>query len=411
MGQRADEIENVDPVGSVPADDSGYTASEFATNAGYDGALNGMPYSEGAPDMYAAQVTSYATDAEGEGDFDAGGPDEIEITRVQIEQTRTELSSTIDAIQDKLAPSTLKEQAKDAVREATVGKAQDMVESATGKAQEVVGNATDKAQEVVGSATDSARGFGSSIVETIRENPIPAALAGISIGWLFMSSRKHSSNNNNSYNSYAYSPGRQYDQYGYTRRQDWDDQYRGYSYDNGYGNTGGQGIGDRASNIAGQAQSAVGNVAGQAQDMAGSAVGTVQNTASNVAGSVQDTAGQVAGTVTDTAGQLGQSAQQGYYQARSGMQRMMDQNPLAVGLMGLGLGAAIGLALPETEKENELMGEQRDQLMGVAQNKVQDVAQKAQSVAQEAVGAAKDAAQSAAEDQGLTSSESSSSNS
>jgi uncharacterized protein YjbJ (UPF0337 family) len=401
MGQRANDIENADPIGSVPVDDVDYTSGEFATGAGYDGALNGLPYSEGSPDLYATQVTSYATDADGEGDFETEGPDEIEITRVQIEQTRTELSSTIDAIQDKLAPSTLKEQAKDAVREATVGKAQDMVQNATDKAQDMVGNVTDKAQDVVGTATGSAKGFGSTLVDTIRENPIPAALTGLGLGWLIMSSRKHSSSSSSS--NYSYNPGGQYDQYGYTRQQDWDDQYRGYSYDNGTGGTSGQGITDRAGNMAGQAQSAVGSVAGQAQDVAGSAVNSVQNTAGNVAGTVQDTAGQVVGQVGDTAGQLGQSAQQGYYQARSGIQRMMDQNPLAVGIMGIGLGAAIGLAIPETDKENELMGEQRDQLMGVAQSKVQGVAQKAQSVAQEAVGAAKDAAQSAAEDQGLTS--------
>jgi hypothetical protein len=375
MGQRADDIGNTDP---TTDDVVVVETEEFASNAGYDGALNGLPYSEGSPDLYGGQSNAYATDTSREGDFEAEQPDEIEITRIQIEQTRSELGSTIDAIQDRLSPANLKQQAKDTVREATIGKAQDMVESVTGTAQ-----------GMVGSATDGAKGFGSAIVETIRENPIPAALAGIGIGWLVMSGRKNSS----STDSYSYVPSRQYDQYGYSRQQDRDDQYRGYSYDYSSGNSG-AGITDRASNMA-----------GQAQDAAGSAVNSVQNTASDVAGQVQDTAGQMMDGVANTAGQLGQSAQQGYYQAQSGMQRMMNENPLAVGLMGLGLGAAIGLAIPATDTENELMGEQRDQLMDAAQSTVQEYAQKAQSVAQQTVGAAKDAAQNAAQDQGLTGSQ------
>jgi hypothetical protein len=387
MGQRPDEVANAGPtMDDVAMDNTGYAAGEFASNAGYDGALNGMPYSEGSPDLYGAQSNAYATDTAGEGDFDAGQPDDIEITRIQIEETRSELGNTIDAIQERLSPETLKQQAADTVREATIGRAQNMVQSAT-----------DTAQDMVGGAANEAMGFGSAIVETIRENPIPAALAGIGIGWLFMSSRKNSSSSR----SYSYAPGRQYDQYGYTLQRDWDDQYRGYSYDNGSANYGTgyseSGITDRASNMA-----------GQAQDVAGAAVNSVQDTASNVADQVQNTAGQMAQGVSETAGQLGESAQQGYYQARSGMQRMMDQNPLAVGLMGLGLGAAIGLAIPETETENELMGEQRDQLMDAAQNTVQGYAQKAQNVAQQAVGAATDAAQQAAQDGSSSSSSSSS---
>ena len=50
---------------------------------------------------------------------------EIERTRAEIERTRSDMSETVDAIQERLSPENLKEQAKDRVREATVSRAQE----------------------------------------------------------------------------------------------------------------------------------------------------------------------------------------------------------------------------------------------------------------------------------------------
>jgi hypothetical protein len=41
---------------------------------------------------------------------------------------------------------------------------------------------------------------------------------------------------------------------------------------------------------------------------------------------------------------------------------MLQENPLAVGTLAVGVGAAVGLAIPETSKEHEVMGEARDNL-------------------------------------------------
>ncbi len=73
---------------------------------------------------------------------------------------------------------------------------------------------------------------------------------------------------------------------------------------------------------------------------------------------------------------------------------MLRENPLAVGALGVGVGAAVGLAIPQTAKEHEVMGEARDTFVEkaqAAQERVQQVAQEAQS-----------AAQQEAENQGLT---------
>jgi ABC-type sulfate transport system permease component len=45
---------------------------------------------------------------------------------------------------------------------------------------------------MVHSAQDTVRSTRNTVVDTIVENPIPAALAGIGLAWLFMSARSNS---------------------------------------------------------------------------------------------------------------------------------------------------------------------------------------------------------------------------
>lgn len=258
---------------------------------------------------------------------------EIERTRAEIERTRADMSETVDAIQGRLSPENLKEQAKDRVREATVGRAQEA---------------------------------GSGVVETIRQNPLPAALAGIGLGWLLVSARRNDSSS---------------EQMRYRGR------VAGYPppYENVYeeryqdGSSAGQAVG--------RARDKVGETATQAQDRAGQAANRAQEKASEVADRTQDRAGRL--------------AEGARYQARrasGGFQRMLQENPLAVGALGVGVGAAVGLAIPETTKEHEVMGEARDNLVEKAQEKAQDAQQRVQRVAEEA----QSAARQEADNQGLT---------
>ena len=60
---------------------------------------------------------------------------------------------------------------------------------------------------------------------------------------------------------------------------------------------------------------------------------------------------------------------------------MIRDYPLAVGAAALLIGASLGMAVPETERENEWMGEAREGAL-----------QRAQDAASEAVGRVKDAA-------------------
>jgi len=63
-------------------------------------------------------------------------------------------------------------------------------------------------------------------------------------------------------------------------------------------------------------------------------------------------------------------------QGANRLQRMVRDNPILVGAGAMMLGAAFGMAVPETEIENEWMGEARDNMIESAQRAAQDAVSK-----------------------------------
>lgn len=92
----------------------------------------------------------------------------------EIDETREDLSETIEAIGDKLDPGNIAREASQTVRSATVGK----VEQMTYGAQETW--------------RDVRTGDTGSIVDTITSNPIPAGMVALGLGMLFMNRGKRS---------------------------------------------------------------------------------------------------------------------------------------------------------------------------------------------------------------------------
>jgi ElaB/YqjD/DUF883 family membrane-anchored ribosome-binding protein len=79
-------------------------------------------------------------------------------------------------------------------------------------------------------------------------------------------------------------------------------------------------------------------------------------------------------------------------QATSQLQYWMEHNPLAVGAVAMAVGAAVGLALPETRREHQLMGDARDRVVDNAKDLANQAVDRATEAAQSLVGVAKDAA-------------------
>lgn len=267
--------------------------------------------------------------------------------REDIEQTRANMGGTIDAIQEKLSPQRLTQQAKDAVRDATIG----------------------KVEQTMNDVTDTAKESGYTLIDTIRQNPIPAALAGIGVGWLIMKVRENSERRS-SYRDGGYTSQYARPQVSYQGRP-------GVYSANAYSGQMGRGQQVDAPSLADQAQDKLGQVTDKAQQ---------------VGGQLQDQAQQVGGQLQDQAQRVADQAQYQASRAKGWLERTMDENPLAVGLVAVAAGALAGMAVPETDQERQWMGPARDQLVDKAQDIAQDTASKAQRVAEQATNAAKNEA-------------------
>ena len=282
------------------------------------------------------------------------GDPEVDQLVTEIEVTRVEMTSTVEEIGDRLDPKNIVAGAKESVREATVGKVEQMASSAG----EMVSNAGQTAQEA-----------GSGIVETIRRNPVPAAMAGIGLGWLAMSARSSQGKRHSFADQGRYAYGGQFGggQYG---AQYSGGQYGGGQYGTGYGtgqyagawdtgSMGNQGSGQQGGGIGQQ----VGDKVGQVGQTVGQTASQVGQTAGEVVGNVQQTAGQVAEQVGQTAQQGAQQVQYTARQVGDNASRMFQQNPLGMGVIAVAAGTVLGMALPATRKEREIMGETRDKVI------------------------------------------------
>ncbi len=307
------------------------------------------PSAESAPTSTAAQDASAQTrpQAGALAETEEGGPEVAQI-RSGIEQTRADLSSTIDALQDKLDPSRIAEQVKEQIREKATeafDTAKTTVKEATiGKAEKLMSNVSETVSDATSRAGSVVKDKGSSVIQYIRENPIPFALLGVGVGMLTMHKRKDSPS---SYGS-SRSNGGSYGQY---------DRFNGETKNS-------PSVTDRARDI----------------------VGSASDRARGIVGSASDTLKTQVSAVSDQARQTAQTAGNRF-------QSTLQKNPMAVGIAALAAGAIIGLTLPSTDVEGEYLGEARDRLVNQAKSVAQEAAHKVQRVTEEAGRSVKDAAQ------------------
>jgi len=102
--------------------------------------------------------------------------------RAEIEDTRAEMSQTINEIQERLSPEHLMGQVKETVREATIGKVE--------RVMETIGEVTEPAREAMSRAGSTIKEAGTSVGNSMWRNPIPLALIGLGVGMLWMKSRR-----------------------------------------------------------------------------------------------------------------------------------------------------------------------------------------------------------------------------
>jgi len=319
---------------------------------------------------------------------DPSDPDAI---ASDIEQTRAQMSSTLDAIQERLDPERVAEQARETATEVTeqaketaievteqardaavevidhaIAEAKAAVQELGNQAKAAMRDATvGKVERMASKTGEAAGGVRAGIMTSIQQNPIPAALVGVGLGWMFLN-RPSTSTPSQGYQRSGYQGGE------WSRPASYYSSQAGYAPQPGYGSQAGGG-----------AQAGSGSSGGNVGQTMGQAAGQVQETAGQVAGQVQETAGQVVGQAQESVGHMVEQVQESVGQARGRLDQMVHENPVPVGLLSALLGGALALTMAPTSREQELMGPVRDQLVERVQETAQDTLNKVEQVAGE----------------------------
>jgi ElaB/YqjD/DUF883 family membrane-anchored ribosome-binding protein len=223
-------------------------------------------------------------------------PEEIQ---AEIARTRGDMDATLTAIEQRLTPGQLVDQGLDYLRHS------------------------------------GARQYASNLGESVKNNPIPLALMGISMAWLMATGNRRPS----------------------------------YSYDYESSESSGPGMLQRASE----------------------GMSSAKDRLSQTTGSARERVGQMGQSARERVGQIGQTARHQMervrYQAervRTGYDSVVREQPLALGAIGFAIGALMAAGLPRTRQEDQLMGEASDRLTERAKETGKEQLEKAKGVATEA---------------------------
>jgi hypothetical protein len=274
--------------------------------------------------------------------------------RAEIERTRAEMDETIDALDRKLTP------------------------------REVAMEAWDR---IKGSSSNGAH----KLWQVAREHPGPAALLGVGAGWLVYDMTRGN--------------GRDYE-YDFDEEGIYEETLLvgdvGGREVVGYSGTlivPGEGAEpeehgrlasakDKVKGVAGKVKDA----AGHAKDRVGDAAGSAKDRLTGATGQARERASSAGYRAKGQARKLRGKARRGTRRARSSFQHTLEDRPLALGAAGLALGLLAGFVLPSTRREDELMGESRDQALREAKEAGREAVHKAKEVARTAAETARDEA-------------------
>jgi len=332
--------------------------------------------------------------------------------RGDIERTRGDMSRTVNEIEERLSPAHIKEQVASVtagvktdieqkvaeLKESVIGGyhetkdhlkddlgrelrgARHMVSDEITQARTAVRDATvGRVEHMVHDARESVTDAGTSVLDTIKENPIPAAMIGIGLGWLLFGggTRTRRGSAERTMRRYRLDAGPSY----------------GYGYGPGVGyaegrDEGGSGEGGPR-RVLRQGQRAVGKAVHQAGEGASNLGHRVQEGASHLAQGAQGMAHDAGETVSQVARdarvrgeRVARGAGRQIMRAERGVENTLRENPLALGAVAIAIGAAIGLSLPHTHVEDEWMGDSKERLL----HRAEDFAGEAIHKAEDAVG-------------------------
>jgi ElaB/YqjD/DUF883 family membrane-anchored ribosome-binding protein len=208
---------------------------------------------------------------------------------------------------------------------------------------------SDMIEEAMRIARRNGGAFASNLATEIRNKPFPTLLAGIGLAWLMSSSGAPRYSGNGA--------GRRAGEMARDARE-------GAREFGARAREGAHDLGERAHEM-GERARAMGRRAGDAASEAGHGL-------------------------QDAAHEVGDAARRGARRAAEEYQHLLREQPLLLGILGLGIGAALGSVLPRTDVEDDLMGEQSDRVKREAAQEGRQAAREARASAERVAGAAQE---------------------
>jgi ElaB/YqjD/DUF883 family membrane-anchored ribosome-binding protein len=203
-----------------------------------------------------------------------------------------------------------------------------------------------------------------TVMSKVKENPIPAAMVGVGL-WLLFRGSDHEGD------------GRMR----YTNERD----FGRFDLD------------DEPSTVS-RARAKASHAVDEARDKASHLADSAREKVSDVADTTREKVTEMADSTRETASRVADVARQKAYQARQQTHDLMRDSPLVAGLAAVALGAILAAAIPETEAENELLGEKRDHMLEQAKDLAREGVDKAKRVASAAAESVKNETRSPSPD-------------
>jgi ElaB/YqjD/DUF883 family membrane-anchored ribosome-binding protein len=240
----------------------------------------------------------------------------------------------------------------------------------------------------------------SRAMQMAQEHPLPATVIGLGVGWLLLENAR----SGRRAGTYAGTPAEEsrghargrYGTYPGTPAEA-EESIGGGSAGEVAGRAGG-----RVTETAEAVKERAGRAAETVKDQASRAAGAVREQATHAASAVREQTAQAAGAVRDQASRVRAQARHTARRASGEFDRLLHEQPLAVGLGAMAVGVLAGLLLPATRREDEVMGELRDRKLDRAREAARETLEKGRRVARTAVESAARTAREEAERQQLT---------
>lgn len=284
----------------------------------------------------------------------SGAEDENQSSQLEadIEQTRERISGDLRTLGERLSPEHLKEEAKEIMTEAknraveTLHEAKDVATSAY---REVKADAIDTVTEKVDEFRGRVRAAEHEALGFVRDNAVPLALIGAGIAWFVANRRRRDERWEG-----RYAP-RGQGQWRYPERSS------SHLLENGRddGTTAKSGAAEYAEHAGDRARSWVKG----AEQGVTRAAGRVRNFAERELGDARSLAHDARDRIDHTATRVRDTAERDFYRARDVARNTVQTHPLAIGAATLAAGVCVGLLIPETRRENALLGPARDRVM------------------------------------------------